>query len=132
MRIIVTGCRDWDEDFDEEPTVSRELEKHWRFDNEYVLMVGDCPTGVDRLARDWFRSMGRLLNEERAGRMTVWAANWKLHGKSAGPRRNQAMVDAGADLCLAFWDGESRGTLDCLTRCVKAGIPVRIIPKGAK
>lgn len=30
---------------------------------------------------------------------------------------------------VAFWDGMSKGTIDCLTRCVKAGVEVRIVPK---
>jgi hypothetical protein len=55
-------------------------------------------------------------------------AKWDELGKKAGPIRNQEMVDAGADLCLAFWDGNSSGTLDCIKKAVKAGIPVRIVP----
>ena len=34
------------------------------------------------------------------------------------------MVNAGADLCLAFPLGESRGTRDCVRRADAAGIPV--------
>ena len=34
------------------------------------------------------------------------------------------MVDLGADVCLAFPLGESRGTRDCMRRASEAGIPV--------
>lgn len=34
-------------------------------------------------------------------------------------------------LCLAFWDGESKGTLDTIRRATKAGVRVRIIPEMA-
>ncbi|WP_408607374.1 hypothetical protein [Kitasatospora mediocidica] len=44
---------------------------------------------------------------------------------TAGHRRNQAMVDAGAVLCLAFPLGRSTGTRDCMRRAETAGIPVR-------
>jgi hypothetical protein len=43
----------------------------------------------------------------------------------AGGRRNQDMVDLGADVCLGFPWGPSRsGTRDCMTRATQAGIPV--------
>ena len=57
-------------------------------------------------------------------------ADWDRHGKGAGPIRNRAMAKSGADRCLAFWDGESRGTLDMITVATKHGIPVRIVPKA--
>ena len=37
------------------------------------------------------------------------------------------MAQAGADLCLAFPLGESRGTWNCVNECKKAGIPVKVI-----
>ncbi|MFI7628430.1 DUF2493 domain-containing protein [Microbispora rosea] len=52
-------------------------------------------------------------------------ADWQQHGDAAGPIRNQAMVDLGADECAAFPKGGSRGTADCMRRAEKAGIPVR-------
>lgn len=42
----------------------------------------------------------------------------------AGFIRNQRMVDTGADVCLAFPRGESKGTYDCAKRAKAAGIPV--------
>lgn len=48
--------------------------------------------------------------------------------KSAGPLRNQHMVDLGAYKCIAapIGDGWS-GTRDCMARAARAGIPVREI-----
>jgi len=43
-------------------------------------------------------------------------------GKAGGPVRNQEMVDAGADLCLAFIARDSRGARDCFSRARNAGI----------
>jgi hypothetical protein len=45
---------------------------------------------------------------------------------AAGNYRNQAMVDAGAELVLAFPVGASTGTRDCMRRAKAAGIPARV------
>ena len=50
--------------------------------------------------------------------------NWKNLGRKAGPLRNQKMVDLGADICIAFPQGESRGTRNCMKLADKAGIEV--------
>lgn len=44
---------------------------------------------------------------------------------TAGPRRNQVMVDHRPLIALAFQVGESSGTADCLRRLKDAGIPTR-------
>lgn len=56
-------------------------------------------------------------------------AEWDAHGPAAGPMRNQRMVDAGADLCLAFHGNlkRSKGTNDCVRRAMDAGIPVWLV-----
>jgi hypothetical protein len=47
----------------------------------------------------------------------------------AGPLRNQEMVDAGADLCIAFHRAisSSKGTKDCVRRAIAARIPTWLI-----
>jgi hypothetical protein len=72
-------------------------------------------SGADSLAHEAARDQGR--------RCEVFHADWERHGKAAGPIRNQAMIDAGADLVIAFPGG--RGTADLIRRARKAGIPVR-------
>jgi hypothetical protein len=52
-------------------------------------------------------------------------ADWDTHGKAAGFMRNQLIVD-NCDKVTAFWDGKSKGTLDTITRAVKAGKTVVI------
>lgn len=113
MRVIVTGGRDY-----------KDRAKVWaELDALQVttLVVGDCPTGADRIARDWY------LETPTCRRCLTFDANWKVYGKRAGPIRNQAMVDAGADLALVFPGG--KGTADCRQRLIAAGIPVKdIVP----
>jgi YspA, cpYpsA-related SLOG family len=54
-------------------------------------------------------------------------ADWNMYGKRAGYRRNAEMAAGGADLCLAFWDGDSPGTRQMIGLCREQGIPVEII-----
>lgn len=55
-------------------------------------------------------------------RVEVHPADWDRWGRSAGHRRNAEMVALGADLCLAFPIGASRGTRGCMELARKAGI----------
>ncbi len=41
--------------------------------------------------------------------VTKFPADWDLHGKSAGPKRNKEMAEY-ADALLLIWDGESKGS----------------------
>ncbi|BBX09437.1 hypothetical protein MAIC_42400 [Mycolicibacterium aichiense] len=52
-------------------------------------------------------------------------ADWDQYGKAAGHIRNNHMVSLGADLCLPFPLGESRGTRGCMLAAQKAGIPMK-------
>jgi hypothetical protein len=62
----------------------------------------------------------------RAWGMTVetHTAKWELHGRRAGPVRNEAMVKLGADVCVALPQGQSPGTRHCAALADRAGIPV--------
>ena len=63
---------------------------------------------------------------ERAGFPVVeYPADWETHGKSAGPIRNQRMVD-NADALIAAWDGKSRGTADVIRRAKAKGLRVHV------
>lgn len=55
---------------------------------------------------------------------TPYPADWKKNGKSAGPIRNSEMLKSGAEVCIGFWDGKSKGTLDMMTKANKLGMVV--------
>lgn len=93
-----------------------------RMSGDWVTVVHGGASGAD--------SMAGKIARECFYKEEVHPADWATHGRKAGLLRNAAMVEAGADLCIAGWDGRSTGTLDTIRRCVQAGIPVRIVPQA--
>lgn len=57
---------------------------------------------------------------------TVFPANWKRHGRSAGPLRNAIIVER-CDMLVAFWDGSSPGTLSSIRLAEKMKKPTQVI-----
>jgi len=53
----------------------------------------------------------------------IFPANWKNHGKAAGPIRNKQMAEY-ADALLLIWDGESRGSASMKREMEKLNKPV--------
>lgn len=116
-RVIVCGSRTWS---DLEPIDEALTCLNSGIDGPLVVVHGGCPSGADRLANEWAKAS--------AVKVEVFPAHWDRYGASAGPKRNRQMAKAGASMCLAFWNGESRGTLDMITAATQHGIPVRIYP----
>lgn len=114
-RILVTGSRDWSDT----DTICDALDAASHAgSSEIRLVVGDCSTGADRIAYQWATAAMVPIDIHRA--------DWSSHGKAAGPRRNAAMVATGADLCLAFIKGGSRGASHTVALARRAGIPVQL------
>lgn len=62
--------------------------------------------------------------------VTVFNANWNIHGKAAGPIRNQQMLDEGKPgAVLAFQPktGLTKGTGDMVRRSKQAGLIVYLV-----
>ncbi len=109
-RVLVTGSRHWSD----RDAIERGLRSVG--DEPSAVLVHGAAPGADTIAAEVATAMGWDVEAH--------PADWDAHGKAAGPRRNQEMVDAGADTCLAFPLPESRGTWDCLRRAERAGIRV--------
>ncbi len=90
------------------------------------MFVGDAK-GVDREA-------ARVWRKYRKNDPEIFRANWIIHGKSAGPRRNAEMLKAfhkaGGGIVIAFWDGKSPGTLNMIRQVIKDGTNGVMLPCG--
>lgn len=119
MRILVTGSREWDDETTMRQAFGRLISQ---VGPENVTIVEGGAWGADNQAASIAQRWGGGLTLE------THPADWRLHGKAAGFIRNQEMVDAGADICLAFKQvgAGNRGTEDCIHRAIKAGIPVHV------
>lgn len=113
FRVLVTGSRTW---ADPEPihTALSELRKQYR--DRLVVVHGACPRGADAIADAWCHQVGVQVERH--------AADWQRHGRSAGPRRNAAMVATRPALCLAYILGQSPGATGCVDLADTAGIPI--------
>lgn len=114
MIILICGSRDWSN----KDIIKQELLK---FKNISKIIHGGC-RGADILAGQVGKELGIPV--------TVFEADWNLHGKSAGPKRNQQMIDEGKpNFVLAFHDNinESKGTKDMINRTIKHNIDYKII-----
>lgn len=89
---------------------------------EHVVISGGA-NGVDSWAAEFATERGITVIEMRA--------NWKKHGKGAGLKRNSEIV-LGSDDVIAFWDGQSKGTMDTIRKAHKMKRPYCVIgPDGA-
>ena len=70
-------------------------------------------------------SLAERLAKENDIRLVVFKADWDRYGKSAGFRRNKDIIGA-CDLCVAFWDGESRGTAHDIELCREYGVELHV------
>lgn len=110
MRILVTGSRAWRRPL----PIAVALLVHSEGREDVTLVHGGA-YGADQMAEKAAKAFGWDTE--------VWLPDWARDGRAAGFVRNQAMVDAGADLCIAFSRDNSRGTAHCALAAEAAGIP---------
>src|SRR5690625_1138275 len=109
MRLAVVGSRTFN-DYDT-------LRKHLDALSVSVIVSGGAQ-GADRLSERYAT--------ERNIPLSVHYAEWNKYGRSAGPIRNKRIVED-SDGMIAFWDGESRGTLSSIRLAKNKGIPVSVV-----
>lgn len=71
-------------------------------------------------------SLARRYSEEKCIELIEFLPDWKTFGKGAGMMRNSRIVNE-SDMLIAFWDGESKGTQDSITKARKLHKKVKII-----
>jgi hypothetical protein len=131
MKLLCCGSRHWTDI----NTVAQVLET-FVSDTSKVSVIhgGQCfKNEKDQIisGADWI--CGQVA-EQLEFFVKEYQTDWSL-GPSAGPRRNQRMIDVEhqknnlINLCIAFHDAQDlgRGTKDMVERCHKNNIPVRLV-----
>jgi hypothetical protein len=117
-RLLVTGSREWkDHDLIERSLLA--VLRKWGCRPDQIVVVQGMARGADRIARSAAIRLGMRFEDH-----PVSPAEWDRYGHSAGHRRNARMVAAGAQGCIAFPLGQSKGTRGCMAMCEDAGIRV--------
>lgn len=115
-KIIIAGGRDFN-DYTLLTKVCNEAIPRMAGDNTPVIISGGA-AGADSLGEQYAQENGIAIERH--------PADWKKHGKAAGPIRNAEMA-ACADFLIAFWDGKSRGTQNMMMNAVKKDIPCIVV-----
>lgn len=120
MRVLVCGGRNFDR-FDAWEWLERNAYDEIAYKTgcfssvslEAIIQGG--ARGADQGAADWGKSEGVKVME--------FKANWKKHGKAAGPIRNSKMIKEGKpDIVIAFEGG--KGTQNMISQAEAEGIPI--------
>ena len=110
-RVLVFGSRDWDD--------GALIHQRLRVFPRGTVVIHGAARGADSLAGHVAKGLGFEVVEE--------PAMWDVDGKSAGPKRNQRMLDLHRPTCgLGFMLGLTPGSSDMLRRLLGAGLPVDV------
>lgn len=116
MKWVITGSRHIN-DFN---VISKILDSTLtKYGTPEEFIHGNC-WGVDKIG-GWWASQKRIPVKK-------FPADWLNYGKAAGPIRNKEMAEycSKNDLCIAIWDGSSKGTKNMINLCENKGIKVEI------
>lgn len=116
MKILACGSRDWD---DEDKLKRTLLALNWGMDITELIHGG--ARGADQMSGQWADGACLLVTEV--------LPDWNRHGRSAGFVRNIEMLDMleEGDVVIAFWDGQSRGTMHTVDNAVERGHLVLVV-----
>lgn len=122
IKILVCGSRDWND-----RATMREALSYMPVG---TVIVHGAARGADSMAEE-------TAHEFDFGPPIAYPANWKQHGKAAGPIRNRNMLadNPGLHLVMAFvprsfgddWQASSRGTAHMVRAAMENRIPVVVV-----
>jgi len=127
MKLIIAGSRDLDKYrvFYEVVTDFGISIDYYEGDidcREFTIsefITGGCPTGADQFPY----LFSNFSDVEGLVHIKEYPADWKSHGKAAGPIRNRQMAEYG-DALLLIWDGKSRGSSNMKKEMERLGKPI--------
>lgn len=134
-RILITGSRHWTDRRALVAALCKEIVDGLELHDQITVVHGNAK-GADLMARGI--ALDHLINEEShpadwdrcasecdpTHRRRTHLGTRDSYCPTAGLRRNAAMVALGAQVCLGFPLGASRGTRHCMRLAREAGIRV--------
>ncbi len=115
MKVIIAGGRSYSQFYKMIGKMDMFLSKCNNLDIE---IVSGTAVGADKLGEDYA--------ELREYKVKRFPADWDKFGKGAGFKRNTEMAEY-ADALVAFWDGQSRGTMHMINIAKKKGLQVKVV-----
>jgi hypothetical protein len=111
MKLAIIGSRD----FNDYKLLEQTLEP---YKSKLTLVVSGGAKGADRFGDHWAQ-----VNNIKA---LIFLPDWDKFGKRAGFIRNEDIIK-NCDACIAFWNGESKGTAHSISLCEKYNKPYKIV-----
>lgn len=114
-KVIIAGCRD----FNDYELLKEKCDDFLQDEKkEDVVIISGHASGADALGERYAQECGFQLE--------TYPADWKAHGRAAGPIRNARMSSA-ANALIAFWDGKSRGTKNMIETAKSHNLKVVVV-----
>lgn len=114
FKVVVAGGRD----FADYALLEERLDYYLARYLPHVQIVSGKASGADALGERYAAARGLSVAE--------FPADWKTHGKAAGPIRNREMAKY-ADAVIVFWDGVSRGTKNMRELAQQYQLPLKTV-----
>lgn len=123
MRVLVCGSRDWGD-------LNAISERLSLLPPDTTIIHGAASRRVDgrEVSAD---VLADVVAHELNMKVEMYPADWKTHGRAAGPIRNIEMLDSGIDLVLAFQRNRSKGTQHTIDQARRRGITTEVFTEGA-
>ena len=117
MKVIIAGGRDFTNVAVMATTLNNLQDVDHVIEIEKLTLICGMARGADLTAYKLFSEAGLPIE--------MYPADWDQYGKQAGFIRNIQMADV-ADMLIAFWDGESRGTAHMIDTARKLNLNVLV------
>ena len=117
MKVIIAGGRDFTNVTVMATTLNNLQDIDHVIEIEKLTLICGMARGADLTAYKLFSEVGLPVK--------MYPADWDQYGKQAGFIRNIQMADV-ADMLIAFWDGESRGTAHMIDTARKLNLNVLV------
>ena len=117
MRVIIAGGRDFTNVSVMAETLNNLQDVDHVIEIEKLTLICGMARGADLTAYKLFKEVGLPVE--------MYPADWDQYGKQAGFIRNTQMAGV-ADMLIAFWDGQSRGTAHMIDTARKHNLNVLV------